>query len=214
MKRPRKITAGLAVGAGVGVAASVANAAAAPSGLLAGMVAEAGRPLLQVASAAAVVADAGWVWAGAAVAAGWLVGTRAAGAAAGVLALVAATAAYYGMDSLLYRVPLGALWRELRLGWAPMVFFGVVLGTVGSRIGRPGLAGLLAGLMVPVGAAVEAALLPRYPDGSDAGAALEWVRLLIWAAAGLASYVVLVAAAVFRWRRKPGRPKLPPDSCI
>ncbi|MFD1210425.1 hypothetical protein ACFQ36_00005, partial [Arthrobacter sp. GCM10027362] len=126
--------------------------------------------------------------------------TRVAGSVAGVLALAAATTAYYGMDAFLRQAAFAGFWHELRFWWAACTVLGLVLGAVGSRIGRPRLTGLLAGLTVPVGAAVEAALLPHYPEGSAAGAAVEWARLFIWAAAGTAAAAVLVRSFVIRWR--------------
>jgi hypothetical protein len=201
VKLPGKIAAGLAAGAGLGIAASAANAAAAPSGFLAGLIAEAGGLWLQAAGAATVVFNAGCLWASAAVLAGQLAGTRVAGAVAGVLALAAATAAYYGTDAVLRQTAFLGFWHELHFWWAPNVVLGLLLGAIGSWIMRPGLTGLLAGLTVPVGAAVEAALLPRYPAGSEAGTALDWARLAIWAAAGTAAAVALVRAAVVRRRR-------------
>lgn len=208
-----KTAGGLLLGAGVGIAASAANAAAAPAGLLSDLVAEAGPQWLLAAGAAGVVANAGWVWAGAAMAAGRLAGTRLAGAATGALALASATVAYYGMDAVLRQAPLMALWHEVRFWWAAKLVLGLVLGALGSRIGRPGLTGLMAGLMVPLGAAVEGALLPRYPAGSGAGAALDWARLATWAAAAAAAFVIIVQAAVVRRRLRPGHRCIPSGRC-
>lgn len=200
MKLPGKIAAGLAAGAGLGIAASAANAAAAPNGFLAGLVAGAGGLWLQAAGAASVVFNAGCLWAGVAVLAGQLAGSRIAGAVAGVLALAAATAAYYGADALLRQTAFLGFWHELHFWWAPNVVLGLLLGGIGSRIARPGLTGLLAGLTLPVGAAVEAALLPQYPVGSEAGTAVDWARLAIWAVAGTGAAAALLRAAVPRRR--------------
>ncbi|MCG2622491.1 hypothetical protein LVY72_11255 [Arthrobacter sp. I2-34] len=100
------------------------------------------------------------------------------------------------MDAVLRQTAFLGFWHELRFWWAPGMVLGLLLGAVGSRIGRPGLTGLLAGLTIPIGAAVEAALLPHYPAGSAAGAALDWARQAMWAAAGTAAVVVLIRAAV------------------
>jgi hypothetical protein len=132
---------------------------------------------------------------------------------AGVLALAAATAAYYGMDSVLRHEAFSLMWYQLRFWWAASAVLGLVLGAVGSRIGRPGLTGLLAGLTVPIGAAVEAALLPHYPGGSAAAIALDWARLFIRAAAGTSAAVVLIQAAVTRRRRRPGYQGIPSGRC-
>ncbi|MGV9309556.1 hypothetical protein ACWDLG_39845 [Nonomuraea sp. NPDC003727] len=102
------------------------------------------------------------------------------GAVAGVLALIAATAAYYCLDSVLRDEPLSWYWPETVRWWVASVLFGTPLGAVGASIRRPGLAGLLAKLTVPVGAAVQMVVLP--PRESD----LIATPLVVWAAAAMA----------------------------
>ncbi|MFI7704176.1 hypothetical protein [Nonomuraea sp. NPDC049480] len=115
-----------------------------------------------------VLLDSGWAWAGFAVAVGWLI-TRAEerrstalaqGAAAGALALLAATAAYSIVDT----IRSGGLypWYESEpiFWWITSVIFGGPLGAVGACVKRPGVIGLLAKLMAPVGAAVQMIVLP------------------------------------------------------
>lgn len=136
-----------------------------------------------------VMIDSGWAWAGAAVAVGWLV-TRigenrprvnssrenppktdrprdhpeknrpralAKGAVAGVVALLAATAAYGFVDT----VPSGGPYMpESPIWWVASVVLGAPLGAVGACAVRPGTVGLLARLVVPVGAAVQMVVLP------------------------------------------------------
>lgn len=88
----------LMLGAVWGALSSFTNAEASPFGV-----------------AVAVVVNAGWAWAGVAVAAGWVVRTVVRGAAAGVLALIAMTTAYYGMDSILSLVSSrSAAWSAIR----------------------------------------------------------------------------------------------------
>jgi len=143
--------------------------------------------------AASLLVNAGWAWAGVAVAAGWLVGTAARGAAAGVLALFAMTTAYYGMDSIVHRVQFGSDWYEMLVWWMASVVFGSVLGVVGASIRRPGVVGLLAALTVPVGAAVEMLLLPR--EGGAFGVVnpvYDWLRPVVWAAAAATTAVLVV----------------------
>ena len=159
--------AGLVLGAAWGALSSFTNAEAKPFGV-----------------AAALVVNAGWAWAGVAVAAGWVVGTAARGAAAGVLALLAMTTAYYGMDSIFRHEPFGSYWYEMRVWWLASLVFGAVLGAIGGSIRRPGLVGLLAGLTVPVGATVEMILLPR--EGAAFGIVnpvYDWLRPVVWAVA-------------------------------
>ncbi|MET9342752.1 hypothetical protein [Nonomuraea sp. NPDC003804] len=102
------------------------------------------------------------------------------GAVAGVLTLIAATAAYYCLDSVLRDEPLSWYWPETVRWWVASVLFGTPLGAVGASIRRPGLAGLLAKLTVPVGAAVQMVVLP--PRESD----LIATPLVVWAAAAMA----------------------------
>jgi len=171
-----RIGACLMLGAGWGTLSSFTNADVSPFGV-----------------AASLLVNAGWAWAGVAVAAGWLVGTAARGAAAGVLALFAMTTAYYGMDSILHHVPFGSDWYEMLVWWMASVVFGSVLGVVGASIRRPGVVGLLAALTVPVGAAVEMLLLPR--EGGAFGVVnpvYDWLRPVVWAAAAATTAVLVV----------------------
>ena len=100
-------------------------------------------------------------------------------AAAGGLALVFATSAYYGVDLLFD----GGVW------WGPTtrfwliggVLFGAPLGAAGVLIRRPGPVGVIAGLLVPGGAALQMVLLPPPAESRMA----EPVRLTIWIAAAV-----------------------------
>src|SRR5690606_27075548 len=107
-------------------------------------------PVTKVASQ---LLDAGWAWAALAVAAGWLARTPLRGAIAGPLALIAATAAYFVMDSVLRGDPL--LQFEVLVWWVASLIFGAPLGVIGAGIRRPGAIGLLAALTVPIGATVQ-----------------------------------------------------------
>lgn len=147
---------GLAAGLVYGTATSLANALSSPYTQL-------GMPLKgTVWSGAAKVLgllmDAGWSWAALAVGIGWLARTWARGAPAGVLALVAASGAYYATDACVADAGGGlAVWSVVA------VPFGLALGAVGAAIRRPGVTGLLAALTVPVGAAVQMLVLPPRP---------------------------------------------------
>jgi hypothetical protein len=173
--------AGVALGAAVGLASSLTNASTLPAARFAGY-----------------VLNAGWMWAAVAVAAGWFVGTRGRGACAGVLALFTTTTAYYGMDSVLRGESLSLYWGEMRGWWVVSVLFGSLLGVVGASIRRPGPTGRLAGLVVPVGAAVEMVWIPRWGGAIDLDPVLQWVRIAVWIAAGVAVVV---------WLRAPSRPR-------
>ncbi|WP_351236391.1 hypothetical protein [Streptomyces sp. NPDC002133] len=147
---------GLAAGLGFGAATSLVNALSSPYGDL-------GMPLTGTvwakgAKVLSLLMDAGWAWAALAVVMGWLAGTRARGALVGALALVAATVAYYVTDAFVWGAGTDMVaWLVVGLP------FGLVLGAVGAAIRRPGLIGLLAALTVPVGAAVQMAVLPPRP---------------------------------------------------
>lgn len=69
--------------------------------------------------------------------AGWLAGAPARGAVAGVLALIAATTVYYGVDSIVGEGQFAWYWPELVRWWLASVVCGSVLGTVGGTAGGP-----------------------------------------------------------------------------
>jgi hypothetical protein len=92
---------------------------------------------LRVPEFASLLLGVGWAWAGLAVAAGWLAGACARGAIAGVLALIATTAAYYCMDSALRREALDLYLGEMLRWWLASMLFGAVLGAAGTSIRRP-----------------------------------------------------------------------------
>ncbi|MFD6329474.1 hypothetical protein ACFWGI_07870 [Streptomyces niveus] len=166
---------GLAAGMGFGAATALVNNLSSPY-------AELGMPLKGTvwASAAKVLSllmDAGWSWAALAVAMGWLARTRVRGALVGVLALFAATGAYYVTDALVSGAGTDMVaWMLVGL---PV---GVVLGAVGAAIRRPGLIGLLAALTVPVGAAVQMIVMPPRPH-LTLTPAIVLAEVIVWTAA-------------------------------
>ncbi|MFF8913539.1 hypothetical protein ACF08M_09500 [Streptomyces sp. NPDC015032] len=173
---------GVLVGLGFGAATSLVNALSSPY-------AELGAPLVGTvwAGAAKVLSllmDAGWAWAALPVALGRLAGTRVRGASVGALALIAATGAYYVTDAFAQDEPLALYTTEMVRWWAASVLFGPVLGVVGTAIGRPGLIGLLAASTVPVGAAVQMAVLPSRPHLASTPASVV-AEVIVWTAAAL-----------------------------
>jgi hypothetical protein len=167
-----------ALGVAVGVVSSLSNALAAPA-----------------ARFASYLLNSGWVWAAVAVAAGWRLSTRGRGAVAGMLALLATTTAYYVLDSILREESVALYWYEMRVWWVVSAAFGSVLGVVGASIRSPGVSGLLARLVVPVGAAAEMVWLPRWGHTSDPDPMLELLRVAVWIASALV-VVALASAAV------------------
>lgn len=77
---------------------------------------------------------------------------------AGRRSLVAATVAYYVTDSF-----VSGAGTDMVIWFVVGVPFGLVLGVVGAAIRMPGSVGLLAALVVPVGAAVKTVVLSPRP---------------------------------------------------
>lgn len=67
-----------------------------------------------------------------------------------------------------------------------------MLGAVGACIVRSGVVGLLAALTVPLGAAVQMAILPPGLEGALVPAEAIWARWIVWIAATVVTVVVLV----------------------
>jgi hypothetical protein len=147
-----------------------------------------------IARLASLTLGAAWAWAALAVGAGWLARSPARGAVVGGLALVAATTAYYGMDSINREEPLAWYWPEMLRWWLVSVVCGPALGGVGAYIGRPGVPGLLAGLAIPVGATLHLLLLPPGSGALVVTPSMTWARVIVAAVAALGA-----AAAVTRY---------------
>lgn len=146
----------------------------------------------QAAEFASLILDAGWAWAATAVLVGWVVSRHARpvsgtlrGALAGGLALVFATAAYYGADLLFDG---GAWWGMTTRYWliGGMVL-GPPLGVVGALIRFHGPTGVMAALVVPAGAALQMAVLPPPAESLMA----QPVRWSIWIAAVVTTVMVV-----------------------
>jgi uncharacterized protein DUF6518 len=150
----------------------------------------------QAAEFASLNLDAGWAWAAMAVLLGWLVsrdvrptvGMKRA-ALAGGLTLVFATAVYYGVDVLFDGSPW---WDWVTRFWLiGSVLFGPLLGIAGVLIRRPGPVGVLAALLVPVGASLQMVILPPPAESRMAVP----VRLAVWIVAGAAVLLIGYRAA-------------------
>lgn len=169
-----RIMGALVVGAVFGSVTSLVNALSSPYTALGAPIT--GTAFGGAAKVLSLLLDVGWSWAALAVAAGLIARTPAGGALAGPLALVAATATYYATDDLL----VGA--GSALLFWAVVaVCFGPLLGMAGAAMRRPGLTGLLAALTVPVGAAVQMAVLPPRPH-LTVTPAIAVAEALVWTA--------------------------------
>lgn len=190
MKGGTGVIASVLGGAAFGAATSLINDVSSPHGLIGSRIADTGWQW--AAEVASLLVGLGWAWAGLAIAAGWLTGASFRGALAGVVALLAATTAYYGMDSVLREDPFALYWSEMPRFWLASVVFGIVLGVVGASIRRPGVIGLLAGLALPVVATTQMILLPSTPTVTPVTSAETCARVIVWVAAALGAGVVII----------------------
>ena len=204
MKVIRGVGVAAVLGAGFGAATSLVNDLSSPYGELGGRLVRARWTwVTDVAEVGSLLLDVGWAWAAVAVAAGWLGGAGAIGrgAAAGAVSLMAATAAYFVMDSLLREESLAGYVGEARYWWLASLTVGPLLGAVGASLVRAGVAGLLAGLIVPVGALVQTLFLQPGLASSSRPAAV-WA-LVIVSAAAVACISLVVARFALHRRRVP-----------
>jgi hypothetical protein len=146
----------------------------------------------QAAEFASLILDAGWAWAATAVLVGRLVSRPGRpvpdllrSALAGGLALVCATAAYYAVDLLFD----GDVWWSgtTRYWLIGSVLLGPPLGAAGALTRSPGPAGIVAALVVPVGAALQMVILPPPAESRMAVP----VQVVVWFAAALAVVFVV-----------------------
>jgi hypothetical protein len=153
--------------------------------------------------AASMVLNSGSAWAALAVVGGWLIGRPLAGAVAGTVALVAAVVAYYAFGVLAgdrTDVGFAGVSGAVRM-WALLaVVVGPVLGLAGALVRRPGLIGLVAVLVVPVGVVVEMVGLRRLSGETFAvDPALAWAQAAMVVGAilgGCSALVVRLRAPV------------------
>lgn len=168
--------------------------------------------LLTVRLTLSTLANAGVVWGGLGILAGWLVApplraALVAGPAAGLLSL----AAHYGLGGLTGLMP----WESFRdnASWFVVAtVLGVTLGQVGALARRTDVLGLLARTVVPLGAILEPALRGWYQPAEAFGrpdAIAQQTSAVVLTAAGLLGLVVVVR----RWpghaaagRREPDQP--------
>jgi hypothetical protein len=153
--------------------------------------------------AASMVLNSGSAWAALAVVGGWLIGRPLAGAVAGTVALVAAVVGYYAFGVLAgdrTDVGFAGVSGAVRM-WALLaVVVGPVLGLAGALVRRPGLVGLVAVLVVPVGVVIEMVGLRRLSGETFAvDPALAWAQAAMVVGAilgGCSALVVRLRASV------------------
>ena len=205
MKVIRGVGVAALLGVGFGAVTSLINDLSSPYGELGGrLVRERWTWVSDLAELGSLLLDVGWAWAAVAVAAGWLAGAGVIGrgAAAGAVSLMAATAAYFVMDSLLRDEPLAGYVGEVRYWLLASVALGPLLGVVGASLLRVGVTGLLAGLIVPVGALVQTLFLQPALRSSSRPAAIS--ALVIVSVAAVACIGLVVARFARHRRGVPG----------
>jgi hypothetical protein len=183
MKVFRALCVAAVLGAGFGATVSLINDLSSPYGELGGRLVGAGwTAVTNVAEVGSLVLDVGWAWAAVAVASGWLAGAIVRGAMAGAVSLMSATTAYYLMDSVLRVESATGYLGEARYWWVASLTLGPFLGAVGAMLGRSGVIGLLAMLIVPVGALIQTLFLQPGLAASGRPAPL-WALVIVSAAA-------------------------------
>ena len=183
MKIARVLCVAAVLGAGFGASVSLINDLSSPYGEFGGRLGGAGwTAVTNVAEVGSLVLDVGWAWAAVAVASGWLAGTIVRAAMAGAVSLLSATTAYYLMDSVLRDESATGYLAEARYWWAASLTLGPFLGAVGAMLVRSGVIGLLAMLIVPMGALAQTLVLRPGLASSSRPAAL-WALVIVSAAA-------------------------------
>lgn len=204
MRLIRAVGVAAVLGAGFGAATSLINDLSSSYGKLGnGLAGTRWTWVSDVAEVGSLLLDVGWAWAAVAVAAGWLGGAGAIGrgAVTGMVSLMAATAAYFVMDSLLREESVTGYLGEARYWWLASLTLGPLLGAVGASLVRFGVIGLLAGLIVPVGALVQTLFLQ--PDLASSSRPKGVWALGIVSAAAIACISLVVARFALQRRRAP-----------
>lgn len=193
MRASRGVFLALAVAAGLGVVASLSDRWGS------------GFPPHQSWRAVGLIANAGSVWAGAAVLAGWLAVRRVPALLLGPAALLAAVAGYYVVGVLFGDrgdVGLSGLTGVLRLWLTSAIVVGPALGFVGYLTRRENLLGVLARLVVPTGVLLEVVVRFR-PSLGEFGVdpVRAWTLLAMVILAAIGGVVVLLSSPLLRPRR-------------
>lgn len=129
--------------------------------------------------------NAGWAWAAVPVWAGAMQNTKPQAAMVGPVTGATAVFGYYLSDSALGGTPFEAYWYEVVYWLVGYAIVGSAFALIGFAVRSKSLAGLLAGVFVPVGAFIEMILLPRWPV-VDVGPGLHIAQAIVWVAASLA----------------------------
>ncbi len=139
----------------------------------------------------------GTVWAGLAVLSGWLVRRPGQAFAAGIVALLIALVVHYGVG-LIFGIFDPDVWTENSYWFQVAVVVGGPLGLVGAIARRPDLWGVVARLVVPVGALLEPFVIGLFTSS----AIIPWptrvalvISGVVLLAAGTAGCIQVLVAA-------------------
>ena len=158
------------------------------------------RALLAVRFSISRVANAGVVWAGISVLAGWIVRRPWQSALAGVVVGELALASHYGLGRLL-SAPTSVV-EGNEMWFLAAALFGAPLGLVGAAVHRRGLVGRLGAGVVPVGAIAE----PFVRGSFTLPTMLPWPDRVSSGASGVLLIVggLVLAAVTWRWQSRHG----------
>ena len=199
MRWSRGVVPAVAVAVGLGVVASLSDRWGS------------GYPPQQGWRAIGLLANAGSVWAGLAVLAGWFVVRRRPALVIGPVALVAAVAGYYVAGVLLgdrADVGFSGLTGVLRLWLTAAVVVGPVLGLVGHLARRADLLGVLARLVVPAAVLLEVVVRFRPSlQEFDFDPVRAWTLVVMVGLGALAGLVVLLQGVRVGPRARLRRPR-------
>lgn len=156
--------------------------------------------LLAVRSTVSKLVNSGAVWGGLPILSGWLVRRRVHAAAAGIVACLIALVVHYGVGRLLGQFD-PTVWTENRFWLVLAVVVGGPLGLIGAAARRVDRWGLLARLIVPVGAVLE----PFYVGMFTMPAIIPWpgrVSSIVSGVVLLMAGTAAGAAILVRHRRR------------
>lgn len=149
------------------------------------------------------VANAGVVWAGISVLAGWIVRRHWQACLAGLAAGELALATHYGLGRLL-AAPTSVV-EGNEMWFLAAALCGAPLGLVGALVHHRGLLGRLAGCVVPVGAVAE----PFVRGSFTMHAILPWPDRVSSVASGVVLLVGGLLMLVPTWRWQSGHRRVP-----
>ncbi len=153
--------------------------------------------LLAVRKTISMLVNAGTPWAGLAVVSGWLVRRPVQAFVAGIVALLVALVAHYGVGLMLGMFDPNVWTENQDYFWAAVVLGGP-LGLVGAIARRPDLWGLVARLVVPAGAVLEPFVIGMFTSPAIMpwpGRVASTISGVVLLTAGVAGCLMVLVAA-------------------